>query len=76
MMKERYCHNCNRPLNYMDYLDCNSHLSVCYLENIWEHPNVELLCCDCFKQVNLLELYGIPFKEISGKLMLNRLKIM
>lgn len=75
-MKERYCHNCNRPLNYLDYLDCNEHLGVSYLQELWDHINIALYCCDCFREVNLLERNGILFEEITSKLVLNQLKIM
>ncbi len=53
-MKKRFCFICDTELDWSSFWTCNSNLSMTFLKELWEDSNVELLCCNCFKKLNLI----------------------
>ena len=58
-MRDRNCYICKKDLNWTEYLEINPHLSIDYLKKIWKHKYIQILCCDCFREV------GLQSKHIS-----------
>jgi len=58
-MKERYCFECRKKLNFHEYMIQNYHLNENNLKNFWQHNLIEFYCCSCFKQRVLLEKENI-----------------
>lgn len=54
-MKDRYCFECGKRLNWSGFKFQNANLSENYLKKLWNHDLIELYCCECFKEEMLLE---------------------
>jgi len=49
--RERVCFKCKRRLDYPDFCQTNRWLAEKQAQQLWEHPNVELFCCSCFRRL-------------------------
>jgi DNA-directed RNA polymerase subunit N (RpoN/RPB10) len=62
-MKERYCFECGKELNWSGFKFQNANLSEDYLKKLWDHNSIELYCCECFKDEMLLEKGIVSFPD-------------
>ena len=53
-MKERYCFECGKLLDWIDFEHQNRNLSQDYTKGLWNHSSLEFYCCECFKEEMLL----------------------
>ena len=62
-IKERFCWNCKRELDLMDYLSECSKKDYFYKLDLWQNDKIEFYCCACFKEKQIENL-NIPSKYI------------
>ncbi len=67
-LRARNCYFCQKELDYYEYINKNFHMSLNYLNILWNCPWIRLLCCKCFKQENLHNnKYKIKDKRFKKK---------
>lgn len=47
VLRERRCYECKKPLRFESYLATNSDIEEERLIFLWQHKNIEILCCSC-----------------------------
>lgn len=54
-IEKRICYRCLNPLVLEDYFLVNRQESVEYLAKIWNNPCIELICCTCYLEYEMLK---------------------
>ncbi|MGQ4873866.1 MAG: tetratricopeptide repeat protein [Promethearchaeota archaeon] len=64
----RTCWNCKKPLIFEEFKEVNYDFSEERLKELWNNPNLEFLCCNCYtktirEEVKKLLIKGDNIKE-------------
>lgn len=63
-IQTRTCFLCQNHLVVEDYFLVNIHENIEYLANLWNNPKIELICCDCYLEINnknIIDLLNLNF---------------
>ncbi len=58
---ERKCWQCQQPLDFEEYIQSNPEEPYEKLKDVWDSISVELFCCRCFAEQNLLNEFQKSF---------------
>jgi hypothetical protein len=72
-MRERFCYNCEKKLDFSSLICKNFHLSFDYLKSLWKNKSIQFLCCECFKEEKYREK-GITYRPECNHICINHLQ--